>query len=146
MPMNKLPRDKRIEIQSDLLRSAFRKTNERRLSHAMVVALEKAKPDLDPAGERAAENAIQEAVSVVSFVEFSKMPWIGVSDESIVTLQWQDNDKGVALFFSGGGILGFSTKQGRDAPYMGTYQEGTTQNGLPDAIRSEILRLSKRGG
>jgi hypothetical protein len=101
--------------------------------------------DLDAEATRTANAAIQEAIAVVSSVEFDEMPWIGVSDESVVTLRWQLGEEGVALFFSGGGAFALSTKSGPTDHYTTDYMERRVAEGLPATVRSKITRLSLGG-
>jgi hypothetical protein len=132
--------------ESDFFRTRFLKEkNEGRLSADAAMALAEAAGDLDANATRAAQEAIQEAIGIVSGVDFTTLPWIGVSDEGVVTLQWQLGEEGVALFFAGGGTFALSTKSGPADHYTTDYGERRVVEGLPAAIRSKIVRLSLDG-
>ena len=98
--------------------------------------------DLDADAVRQVNAAIQEAIAVVSSVEIGEMPWIGVSDECVVTLQWQIADEGVALFFAGSGTFALSTKSSPTDHCTTDYAERRVAEGLPAAVRSKIARMS----
>lgn len=126
--------------------SKFIRENAARIRGAATRALAETINDLDHEGISAAERAIQEAIAVVSPIAFDEMPWVGISDESVVTLRWQKADEGVALFFSGDGVFSLSTKSGRHDHYAAGYREQKTSNGLPLPLQSKIERLSRYRG
>jgi hypothetical protein len=115
--------------------------NSHRLREAMITALE-AEVDLGTDDMTNARAAIEEAISLVSVAIFGTMPWIGVSDEGIVSLLWQCDDLGVFLCFSGDGTFAFSTKSGVDDHYCADYTERAVRDGIPESILSSIERLS----
>jgi hypothetical protein len=130
----------------DFYRRRFvKEKNQRRLAEAAAKALAEAANDLDSAAKRDADAAIQEAITTVSGVDFDQMPWIGVSDESIVTLQWERGDVGMVLIFSGDGVFALSPKSGSGEHYTREYREQKTAEGLPSAVHAEIIRLSQSG-
>jgi hypothetical protein len=130
--------------QTDFYRTKLLKEETERLralSAAAATALADVAGDLDADAAREAQAAVQEATAVLRTANFTAMPWIGISDTGLVTLQWQRDEEGVALFFSGDGVFGVSTKTGANDHYT-DYRERQTADGLPTAIRSKIIRLS----
>lgn len=118
-------------------------TNEDIISDAAKRALASAKPRLERDEEISAQKAVREAVAVVGHADFNEDPWVGFTDDGALMVQWQRDDKGVLLSFTGDGVFAIAVKSGPYATYSAGYREQTTTDGLPPDIRAEISRLSE---
>jgi hypothetical protein len=102
--------------QTDFYRTKLLKEETERLralSAAAATALADVAGDLDADAAREAQAAVQEATAVLRTANFTAVPWIGISDTGLVTLQWQRDEEGVALFSP---AMEFSAYQQRQAP------------------------------
>lgn len=105
-------------------------------------AFDLVREDLDDDSQKMAQRAISDASIVIASMEFTEMPWVGISDDGIVTVQWQRDDKGIAFFFSGDGIFDFSVKASPTDHYSTDYVSQKVSNGVPGVFRSEVSKLS----
>lgn len=117
--------------------------NTDRLSAAFTRVLNESGAGLDDAEKAAAKSAANEAVSVISALFFSEMPWIGITDDCTAMVQWQKGDDGVVFSFTGRGVFGMASKKGADSRYSDHYQEGRVGDALPSGIRDAIVALSQ---
>lgn len=125
------------------LRQQFTRNNEAKLKGPVSRVIQKAAPDFDELQLTRANRAVEEAISVMSVVEFEEMPRMDVSDEGVFMLRWQRGHIGIALFFSGEGGFSFSSKSGPNDHYTSDYTERRVEEGVTENLRSTILALSK---
>lgn len=125
-----------------LYKEEFIRANEERLRRAVSSAIARAAPGFTDDETVAADKAMEDAIAVVAAVEFNDMPWIGITDECVITFQWQNGDEGVLLSFTGDGVFGFAMKAGSGSRYSSDYKEQTTAEALPPPVSSKISRLS----
>jgi hypothetical protein len=117
--------------------------NVERLTAAFARAMNDSSSNFDATEKIAAEKAVAEAISVISALVFSEMPWVGVTDDCTAMVQWQLKDEGVVFSFTGQQVFGMASKKGADSRYSDNYQEGTVDDALPSEIRDAIVTLSQ---
>ena len=116
------------------------------LSIAFERVLREAFPEFTDTEKVTASRAAEEAIEAVSGLVFHDLPWIGVTDDGVVMLQWERDNEGIGLFFSGDGTFSFAVKTGPTDHYATGYTEQATKQGIPAPICSEVLRLSRGVG
>ena len=97
---------------------------------------------LDSVEVQTAVDAIRELIDVLGPAKFSKMPWIGVSDEGAVIAQWERGEQGVSLFFAGDDTFGYSTRSGPEDHHTSSYLEQPVSNGLPVSLAWKIMDIA----
>src|ERR1039457_5248858 len=113
-----------------------------RLEAAIGKASERMASPFSSEEAQAAKSAVSEAITVMGSIDFDQVPLVEFTDVGTLTIQWERDDDGVLLSFSGDGIFGFSLKKGPESSYAGTYQERNVTESVDSATRAEINRLS----
>ena len=131
-----------VSEKTSFLRKEFYEQNARRLRTIIDIVLEEFSAGCGHDELSQATDAMNEAISLVSKIEFGDLPWVGISDDSILSLQWQRDASGVLLTFAGDGVFGFAVKAGPQSSYSDEYAENEVAQGIPQTLAKQITRLS----
>ena len=123
-------------------RNAHTQAHESRLRPSIDAAMDRSAQDFDENERRMAKKASSESMSVMGSLDFGDLPLVEFTDSGTLTIQWEREERGVLLSFSGDGIFGFSLKRGPRDSYSGTYREREVKDGVDPDTRSEIIRVS----
>lgn len=124
-------------------RNAHKQAYEGRLRPSIDAAMVRSEQDFDENEKQMAKKATSESMFVMGILDFGDLPMVEFTDSGTLTFQWERDNRGVLLSFTGDGIFGFSLKRGPADSYSGTYQEREVKEGVDPGTSSEIIWLSK---
>jgi hypothetical protein len=105
----------------------------------MIRAVHK-RTSLDEDIAEEAKRAIDDAWAFANRELSEENPFVMVSDDGLVMLQWRDESSGVLLIFTGDGTGNYSIKR-PGGSYTANNVEFSLSDGLPAVVRSEIERI-----